>query len=509
MDVKDCETTSAANIADGPRANEDKNSLFGVKTDPDQGDRATELKIWSCSRPHMLSFHLAWLGFFTSFLAWFSFAPLMPLVKKAFKLTKHQIWVANICSVLSTIGFRFIVGPLCDRFGARLMMAGILIIFSIPVFVGGFVVNSGSSLAVARFFIGGVGAVFVPCQYWVSSMFASNIVGTAQAVAGGWGNLGGAVTQIMMVKIYDTLHRRYAIEKLEGQDINDPNKAWRSAFTIPAMMMVVVGIMIIFLGQDGPAGQYRKLQSTGQMKKAKMLDAIKTAMSFADTWILFVQYAVSFGMELTVNNLATTYFQQHFKLSLYRSAAIATAGGVMNVWARACGGIVSDAFHKSSWMNKGNVLRGRILWLWVVIAVEGCLLLGFSQAETLTNSKPLFIFFEIFVFMGCGATYGLVPYVAPEVKGAVTGVIGAGGNVGGVLWGLCFLYGPQLDRKCLYMLGWIVFGCSFLCIFLRFPNEQLPAMVEKGKSQTPKQDGQEPKTASCETKEDPESPSDQ
>jgi len=482
INVKDNEagSTSRTEVINGESIG--KISLFGVKTDPDQGDRATELKIWSFSRPHMLSFHLAWLGFFTSFLAWFSFAPLMPLVKKAFKLTKHQIWVANICSVLSTIGFRFVIGPLCDRFGARLMMAGVLIIFSIPVFVGGYVVNSGSSLAVARFFIGGVGAVFVPCQYWVSSMFASNIVGTAQAVAGGWGNLGGAVTQIMMVEIYGTFHRRYALEKQEGHDIHDPNKAWRTAFTIPAMMMVVVGVVIIFLGQDGPSGQYRKLQSTGQMKKTKMWDAIKTSMSFADTWILFVQYAVSFGMEITVNNLATTYFQQHFKLSLYRAAAIATAGGVMNVWARAFGGLISDALHKSSWLNKENVLRGRILWLWAVVAIEGCLLLGFSQAETLTNSKPLFIFFEIFVFMGCGATYGLVPYVAPEVKGAVTGVVGAGGNVGGVLWGLCFLYGPQLDRACLYMLGWIVFGCSFLCIFLRFPNEQPLKWVEKGQN---------------------------
>lgn len=40
-------------------------------------------------------------------------------------------------------------------------------------------------------------ACFVCCQYWCTAMFSPNVVGTANAFAGGWGNLGGGATQLV------------------------------------------------------------------------------------------------------------------------------------------------------------------------------------------------------------------------------------------------------------------------------------------------------------------------
>ena len=37
-----------------------------------------------------------------------------------------------------------------------------------------------------------------------------------------------------------------------------------------------------------------------------------------------------------------------------------------------------------------------------------------------------------------GSTFGIVPYVKPSATGAVSGAVGAGGNIGAVCWGLIF-----------------------------------------------------------------------
>ena len=68
---------------------------------------------------------------------------------------------------------------------------------SIPCALTG-LVNSATTLAVLRFFIGFGGSTFVMCQFWTSRMFTKEIAGTANALVGGWGNLGGGVTQLVM-----------------------------------------------------------------------------------------------------------------------------------------------------------------------------------------------------------------------------------------------------------------------------------------------------------------------
>ena len=49
--------------------------------------------------------------------------------------------------------------------------------------------------------VGTLGGSFVTNQFWCSIMFSNNIIGTVNATAAGWGNLGGGVTQILMVVV--------------------------------------------------------------------------------------------------------------------------------------------------------------------------------------------------------------------------------------------------------------------------------------------------------------------
>lgn len=74
---------------------------------------------------------------------------------------------------------------------------------SLPVMGVGLAHDYPSFLAF-RLAIGAIGASFVITQYHTSAMFAPNIVGTANATAAGWGNLGGGVTQMAMPLLFGT-----------------------------------------------------------------------------------------------------------------------------------------------------------------------------------------------------------------------------------------------------------------------------------------------------------------
>ena len=168
---------------------------YDVPVDPKQQDKATTFKLHSFRRPHMRAFHFAWFGFFMAFVSWFAFAPLMKEIKADLGMTKLEVYNANISSVASTVLSRFIVGPLCDTFGARIISSTLLIMGCIPTAFSG-LVDSAVDVAVIRFFIGVMGATFVCTQFWSSQIFVKEFVGTANATTGGWGNLGGGVTQV-------------------------------------------------------------------------------------------------------------------------------------------------------------------------------------------------------------------------------------------------------------------------------------------------------------------------
>ena len=162
---------------------------------------ATKLELFRIDTPQMRAFHLSWMVFFLCFFSWFGLAPLMPIIRQELQLTKSQVGWLIIGSVAVTIFFRLLVGQLCDRFGPRLTYTWLLLLGSIPVMCVGLAYDFTTFL-IGRVLIGAIGASFVITQYHTSRMFAPNCVGTANATAAGWGNLGGGVTQIAMPVLF-------------------------------------------------------------------------------------------------------------------------------------------------------------------------------------------------------------------------------------------------------------------------------------------------------------------
>ena len=65
-----------------------------------------------------------------------------------------------------------------------------LLMFTAPFIFGIAAVHTAPGYIISRFLIGWALAAFVTCQFWTSIMFSPNVVGFANALAGGWGNAG-------------------------------------------------------------------------------------------------------------------------------------------------------------------------------------------------------------------------------------------------------------------------------------------------------------------------------
>ena len=65
--------------------------------------------------------------------------------------------------------------------------------------------------------------------------------------------------------------------------------------------------------------------------------------------------------------------------------------------------------------------------------------------------------------------YSIVPYINPKFKGSISGIIGAGGNVGAVAFGFCF---RQMTAKAAFMtMGFIILFSSVLSIVVFIPGQ--------------------------------------
>ena len=103
-----------------------------------------------------------------------------------------------------------------------------------------------TSFLIFRLLIGIIGASFVITQFHTSVMFAPNVVGTANATVGGWGNSGGGVTQSLMPLV---------LAGVAAWGLSN-GMAWRYSQILPAVLMLITAVLYWNFTQDTPEGNF-------------------------------------------------------------------------------------------------------------------------------------------------------------------------------------------------------------------------------------------------------------
>jgi NNP family nitrate/nitrite transporter-like MFS transporter len=299
-------------------------------------------------------------------------------------------------------------------------------------------------------------------QFHMSLMFAPAVKGSAGAITGGWGNLGGGVTNMVMPVIF---------AGIVGFGYT-PHLAWRYAMIVPAVMMWVIAFLYYRYTKDTPAGNFSQIDRG--VKTGQGTAGWPAALADWRILALTAAYAVCFGMEITFDNVASLYFVDNFHLSAGRAGLWAGVFGMMNLFARALGGILSDkAGFRWGLRGKGFLLAG-------VLLLEGLALLAFARAGVLSLAIGLMLLFALFLKMANGAVYGIVPFINEKRTGMIAGVVGAGGNLGGMIFGFLFRSASLRYAEAFGVIGMAVVGVAVFVSLMRWSPEEGPAVLPAG-----------------------------
>ncbi|KAF1968466.1 nitrate transporter-like protein [Bimuria novae-zelandiae CBS 107.79] len=459
-------------------------------------------------------FFFSYLGFFIAFWSWYAFPPLLSVtIKKDMHLSQNEVANSNIISLTATLVMRTIAGPLCDRFGPRYTFVGCLLLGAIPTALAGTAKNAAGLYSI-RFFVGILGSTFVPCQVWTTGFFDRNVVGTANALVGGWGNSGGGITYFVMPAIYDSLVHRRGLT---------PHVAWRVSFIVPFILITGVAISMLLLTDDTPTGKWSErdnaipadqhhttivptqgnlaekptsgsVSSNDEKKtlaaeadveantgvgqsidavqvahaevvaKPSTKEALKVLMSL-QTITLCAAYVCSFGGELAINSILGSYYLKNFPyLGQTTSGRWAAMFGLLNVITRPAGGFFGDLIYRAS----GHNLYYKKYWIHFVGVMSGVFLIviGKLDPKNLDTMMGLIALMAIFLEAGNGANFALVPHVHPHANGILSGLVGASGNLGGIIFAIIFRYNGTHYARVFWIMGCIIIGlnCAFIWV---------------------------------------------
>lgn len=463
--------------------------------------------------------HLTWFAFFLTFLVWFNHAPLLIAIRDTFGLSDQQVSMLLSLNVALTIPARIIIGMLVDTYGARLIFSLMLVLCAALCFFFS-LANSFEMLALARFFLGFVGAGFVIGIRMISEWFPANQVGLAEGIYKGLGNIGSAAAAVSLPAlalwiggddgwryataatgvislIYAGVYYFSVTDTPVGSTYFKPNRAgglevtrrgdffFYLAVNIPmyaALALITWNVSLMnLLSETWVDIIYVALlfvyvlQSTQIFKInksifAKPVDEVHR-YPFRQVAVLSLAYAVTFGTELAVVSMLPLFYLDTFAIPAITAGLLAGCFAGMDIISCPLGGFISDKFGR----------KRSLATLLFFLAI------GFIVMSTINSSWPIWA--AVLTMMGCsffvgsaaGSVFAVVPLIKRRLTGQIAGLVGAYGNIGAV--GFLTVY-SFVSPEVFFLVIAATVGVALLAsLFLQEPKGSMVEILPDGQVQ--------------------------
>jgi len=425
--------------------------------------------------------HLTWFAFFLTFVVWFDFAPFAKTIGAQLHLTEAEIKTVGICNVALTVPARIFIGMALDRWGPRRVFSAILGFAVVPNTI--FAVSSSfNSLVLSRLALSVVGAGFVVGIRMVAEWFPPRELGAAEGIYGGWGNFGSAAAAFslplvagliggadgwrwaiggvgVLAAAYGVVYFRTVADTPDGVSFARPRRqgalevTHRSAVWGLAALTVPINGVLVLIGWRiwreevvsdatfvvvlaGTAGLLIVQElALWRVNTAARANAYRPRDRYPvrTVAVLCLAYFATFGSELAVVTMLPAFFADTWSLGPAAAGVAASAFAFMNLVARPGGGLLSDLLGSR---------RGTLMVLCIGLVAGYGLLAALGPAWPWGLAVVACMVCSLFVQAGEGAVYAIVPLVKKRVSGQISGLVGAYGNVGAVVFLTLGLFVP-------------------------------------------------------------------
>ncbi|MEO7126002.1 MAG: MFS transporter [Nakamurella sp.] len=338
---------------------------------------------------------LATTGFALCFWAWALISPLGSAFGAEFGLSPfEQSLLVALPVVIGSLG-RIPVGALTDRLGAKAMFPAIAALTVIPVLFVGLAGVSFPLVLIGGFFLGLGGTSFAIGVPLVNAWFPANKRGTMLGIFGA-GTIGTAIASFTTVQLSDSFGRP-------------------APFLLVAVLLAVYALVARRMLVDPP--NRPATSATGSIW-ARALTTLKHPATLKLSWL----YALAFGGFVAFSVYLPTYLVNVYGMAR-GDAALRTAGFVvLAVVMRPIGGYLSDRL-------------GALKVLTTCFALTAVCAFGAALGmHLMPQGTVMFLGLAAALGAASGAVFALVSeLVEPARVGAVTGIVGAAGGLGGFL----------------------------------------------------------------------------
>lgn len=386
---------------------------------------------------------LATGAFALCFAVFGSVSAMVPLFKKSLHLTPVQASIAIAVPVwLGSLG-RIPLGILEQRYGGRKVFSAVMALSIVAAVLMGWV-HTYVQLVLCGLFLGISLASFAVGVGFVNRWYAPEKQGTALGIYGA-GNIGQSLAAF-------------------GSPVLAAWAGMRWGFWTFAVLLSIWLLTFLTLGRNAPS-------TTAPMSFRE----IARPLSNRGSWVLSLYYFLTFGGFVAMAIYLPTFLTELFKLTP-QDAGFRTAGFVVLATVmRPVGGWLADRI--------GG--RAVLSWIFPAVVISAVFLSVAVEERMQVTGIPAMIPFTIgalgmaaVIGLGNGAVFKLVPEYFPKNVGAVTGLVGAAGGLGGffppLVLGLVRQYTGQ------FTLGFVLLGgfaCICLMVLHRTSRPQMRAAV--------------------------------